>query len=170
LLSPEGLFLYPGLGLAALSGLTSLVLFFTDIKIGSIVFAQHTLILTCALTTIGIQSVFFWTFAKSVAIQKRLLSSDSIFETIKRLFNLENFLVAGGLLATIGLAIVCYGLFYWYRLSFGPIEGATLINVCAGSFLISIGSQLIFAAFFISLLDQQSGQVESSDAAEPPRR
>jgi glycosyltransferase involved in cell wall biosynthesis len=169
LLSPEGLFLYPGFGLAALSGLTSLVLFFTDIKIGSIVFAQHTLILTCALTAIGIQSVLFWTFAKSVAIQKRLLFSDAVFKTIKSWFNLENCLVVGGLLAAIGLAIVCYGLFYWYRLSFGPIEGASLIRtVCAGSFLISIGFQLIFAGFFMLLLDQQSAQVEPSVAAGPP--
>src|SRR5262249_3390468 len=90
LLSPEGLFLYPVLGLAGLSGLVSLVLFFTQIKIGSIVFAQHTLIVTCALTAIGIQSTFFWTFAKSVAIQKRLLFSDPVFKIAKRLFNLEN--------------------------------------------------------------------------------
>src|SRR5262245_1726060 len=78
LLSPEGLFLYPGLVLTALSGLVSLALFFTNIKIGSIVFAQHTLIITCALAVIGVQSVFFWTFAKSIAIQKKLSFSDPI--------------------------------------------------------------------------------------------
>src|SRR6516165_11340279 len=67
-LSPEGLFLYPGLGLAGLSGIVSLVLIFTNIRIGSIAFAQHTLIITCALTVIGIQAVFFWNFVKFVAI------------------------------------------------------------------------------------------------------
>ena len=79
LLSPEGLFLYPGLLLAALSGLTSLVLFFTDIKIGSIVFAQHARTSDsdlAALTTIGIQSgILLGLSPESVAIQKRLLSS-----------------------------------------------------------------------------------------------
>ena len=94
LLSPEGLFLYPGLALTALSGLMSLVLFFTNIKIGSIAFAQHTLIVTCALTVIGIQSVFFWTFAKSIAIQKQLLFSDPIFRTVRRFFDLEKCLVS----------------------------------------------------------------------------
>ena len=89
LLSPEGLFLYPGLALTAFSGLTSLLLFFTNIKMGSITFAQHTLIVTCALTVIGIQSVFFWTFAKSVAIQKQLLFSDPIFKTVRRFLDLE---------------------------------------------------------------------------------
>jgi glycosyltransferase involved in cell wall biosynthesis len=153
LLSPEGLFLYP-------------VLFFTNIKIGSITFAQHTLIITCTLTVIGIQSVFFWTFAKSVAIQKQLLFSDPIFRTIRRFLNLEKCLLTGGLLVVIGLAIACYGLFYWYSLSFGPVEGNTLIRtVCAASVMISIGFQLIFAAFFMVLLDQQPGHARSSATA-----
>jgi hypothetical protein len=167
LLSPEGLFLYPGLALTLLSGLTSLVLFFTDIKVGSIVFAQHTLIMTCALTVIGIEAVFFWTFAKSIAIQKRLLFTDPVFRAVRNLFNLERCLIIGGLLVTVGIAVACYALFYWYRLSFGPVAGDTLIRlVCAASVLMSMGFQLIFAAFFILLIDQQSGQLESSVGAE----
>jgi glycosyltransferase involved in cell wall biosynthesis len=163
LLSPEGLFLYPGLALAALSGIASLVLFFTNIRIGSVAFAQHTLIVTCALTICGIQSVFFWTFAKSVAIQKQLLLPDAAFRRVRLLFDLEKCLVGGGLLVLSGLVIAAYGLFYWYNLSFGPIEGDALIRaVCAASVLISIGFQLIFSAFFLLLLDQQVEQVGSS--------
>ena len=56
----------------------------------------------------------------------------------------------------IGFAIAFYALFYWYSLSFGVIDGDTLIKtVCAASFLVSIGFQLIFAAFIIALLDRQ---------------
>ena len=66
----------------------------------------------------------------------------------------------------IGLAIACYGLFYWYRLSFGPVEGDTLIRiVCAASVLISIGFQLIFGAFFMVVLDQQAGHAGLSASA-----
>jgi glycosyltransferase involved in cell wall biosynthesis len=165
-LSPEGLFLYPGLALTALCGIASLVLFFTNIRIGSVAFAQHTLIVTCALTVIGIQSVFFWTFAKSVAIQKQLLPPDATFRAVRPLFNLERCLVGGGLLVLSGLAIAAYGLFFWYSLSFGPVEGDTLIRiVCAASVMISIGFQLIFSAFFMLLLDQQVGQVGASATA-----
>jgi len=168
LLSPEGLFLYPGLGLILLSGLVSLVLFFTNIKVGSIVFAQHTLIVTCALTVIGVQSVFFWTFAKSIAIQKRLLFADPIFRTVRDLFDLEKCLVIGSFLVTVGLALACYGLFYWYQFSFGPVAGETLIRiVCAASALVSMGFQLIFAAFFMLLIDQPLGQVGSSVEVRP---
>jgi glycosyltransferase involved in cell wall biosynthesis len=167
LLSPEGLFLYPGLVLTTLSGVTSLVLFFTNIKIGSIAFAQHTLIITCALTVVGIQAVFFWTFAKSVAIQKQLLFPNPIFGAVRRFFDLEKCLVTGGLLVMLGLAIACYALFYWYSRSFGPVEGDTLIRtVCAASVLVSVGFQLVFAAFFIALVDQQPGMGSAKEMSQ----
>jgi len=156
LLSPEALFLYPGLTLVLLSGMTSIVLFFTSIQIGSVVFAQHTLIISCTLTVLGIQSIFFWTFAKSISIQMRLLPPDPVFKAIRPLFDLEKCILIGGMLVLSGLAIAVYGLFYWYRLSFGPVEGDILIRVvCAASVLISIGFQLIFAAFFMLLIDQR---------------
>ncbi len=176
LLSPEGLFLYPGVALTLLGGLTSLVLFFADIRIGGVVFAQHTLIMTCALTVIGIQSVFFWTLAKSVALQKRLVLPDRKYETVRPWFALERCLGGGGVLVATGLGVAGYSLFYWYRLSFGPVEGDTLIRlVCAASFLISVGCQLMFAAFFMLLLDQQPGPVTEAEAtaqavAIPPPR
>jgi glycosyltransferase involved in cell wall biosynthesis len=159
LMSPEGLFLYPGIALALLSALVSFVLFFTNIRIGTVIFAQHTLILTCALTLIGTQSVFFWTFAKSVAIQKRLLFPDPVFNTIKGFFKLEKCLIVGFFLVAIGGALACYGLFYWYSGSFGRIEGDTLIRlVCAASIMLSLGFQLVLSAFFMLLLDQRSGE------------
>ena len=167
LLSPEGLFLYPGALLASLGGLTSLVLFFANIRIGGVVFAQHTLILTCALTVVGIQSVFFWMLAKSVAIQKRLVPPDRTYEALRPWFALERCLAGGGVLVAGGLAAAGYGLFYWYSVAFGQVEGDTLIRlVCAASFLISVGCQLIFAAFFMLLLDQQPGP----DTAEQTAR
>jgi glycosyltransferase involved in cell wall biosynthesis len=157
LFSPEGLFLYPGLALVALSGISSLVLFFTNIKFGSVVFAQHTLIVTCALTVVGIQSVCFWTFAKTAAIQKQLLLPDLMFKMVRPLFDLERCVVIGALLVLSGLVMAIYGLLYWYGLSFGPVEGDSLIRVvCVASVLISIGFQLIFSAFLILLLDQPS--------------
>lgn len=162
LLSPEGLFLYPGIALATLSALASLALIFTNVQVGSLIFAQHTLIITSTLTVVGIQSSFFWIFARSVAIQKKLLLSGPRFEAIRRLFDLERCVVIGGLLVAMGAIVACYGLLYWYRLSFGEVTGDTLIRiVCAASMMVSLGFQLIFSSFFMYLLDQQSGQTAS---------
>jgi glycosyltransferase involved in cell wall biosynthesis len=164
LLSPEGLFLFPGLALALLSGAASLTLIFTDVRIGSVAFAQHTLIMTSALTVIGLQSVLFWVFAKSVAIDRKLLLPDPLFKNIRRLFSLERCLVAGGLLITSGFGLALYALIYWYHRSFGRIDEMTLVKlVCAASFLISIGFQLVFSYFFVYLLGQKAEQRPVTD-------
>src|SRR6185312_7161758 len=59
LLSPRWLFLYPGLAMFTAAGLLSLVLIATDIRVGTVVFSFHTLILSATMTLIGVQSVVF---------------------------------------------------------------------------------------------------------------
>jgi glycosyltransferase involved in cell wall biosynthesis len=157
LLSPEGLFLYPGLALAAFSAAASAALIFTDIRVGSITFAQHTLIMTATMTSIGLQSFFFWLFAKTIAIRRKLLFPDAFFLRIRSLFTLERCLLFGSLLVAIGVCVALYALLYWYKLSFGKLEGETLIKVvCAASFLLALGFQLVFSSFFIYLIDTRT--------------
>ena len=157
LLSPDAVFLYPGLVLTVLCGCVSVALVFSDIHLGSVTFAQHSLIMTTALTMVGLQSAFFWVFAKIVAIQKKLLFSNAAFDKLRSLFTLERGLLFGGSLVAIGIGTAAYALFYWYSLSFDRIEGETLIKVvCGASFLIGVGFQLVFASFFVYLLDQQA--------------
>jgi len=154
LLSPEWLFLFPGLTLALISGIASLVLVFIDIPAGPVTFAQHTLIMTSALTLVGMQSVFFWVFTKSIAIQRKLLFPQPLFTKIRTLFTLERGLVAGIVLIMIGIGFAIDALLYWYKLSFGPIDDVSLIKiVCAASFFIGTGFQLVFSSCFIYLLD-----------------
>jgi hypothetical protein len=156
LLSPEALFLYPGLALAVLSGAASVALMFSNLRFGSITFAQHTQIMTTALTIVGLQSVFFWVFAKIVAIQKKLLFPDALFVKIRPLFTLERCLLVGGSFIAVGAGTAIYALFYWYNLSFGKVEGESLIKiVCAASFMFGVGFQLVFASFLVYLLDQK---------------
>jgi hypothetical protein len=161
LLSPKWLFLYPGLALALVSGAASIALIFTDIHVGSVTFASHTLIMTSVLALVGMQASLFWVFAKSVAIQKKLLFSNPVFERIRALFSLEKCASTGGLLIVTGLSVAFYALLYWYNRSFGRIDDDALIRVvCAASFFIAMGFQLVFSSFFMYLLDQK---------IEPPR-
>jgi hypothetical protein len=112
--------------------------------------------MTTALTIIGLQSVFFWVFAKIVAIQKAMFP-DALFIKIRPLFTLERCLLFGGSLIAIGAGTAIYALLYWYNLfRFGKVEGEPLIkNVCAANFLFGVGFQFVFASFLIYLLDQQ---------------
>jgi glycosyltransferase involved in cell wall biosynthesis len=166
LLCPRWLFLYPGILLAACGGFASTVLTITDVRIGAVVFAHHSLILTAAITNIGVQSVLFWVFARIVGEHAGLLPVDPAFNAFRRLLALERVLPVGIALIAFGAAAALYAVFSWYELSFGEIQGELLTRVaCGASFLAVLGFQLIFAAFFISLLDQVPEPIERREAS-----
>ena len=102
-----------------LCGAISLVLMYTDIRIGSTTFAFHSLILTSALTTIGVQSIFFWIILDLVAVQRGLLPPDPVFDGLRLGLTLERCLVLGGVLILVGFAAALYSLLHWYTASFG---------------------------------------------------
>jgi hypothetical protein len=105
---------------------------------------------------VGLQSVLFWVFAKSIAVQRRLLFADPLFKKVRRLFSLERCLLLGGALITSGFAVAFYALVYWYDRSFGLIDDQVLVKVvCAASLLIAVGFQFLFSSFFVYLLDQR---------------
>jgi uncharacterized membrane protein YjgN (DUF898 family) len=110
-----------------------------------------------------VQSVFFWAFAAIIAAHAGLLPPDPWFGRLQGIFTLEGTIALGCTLVLSGIAAAVYALFYWYELSFGEIAAGDLIRaVCAASFLAVLGFQLIFAAFFICLLDQVPDQLRAN--------
>ena len=165
-LCPRWLFLYPGILLAACGGIASTVLMITDVRIGAVVFAHHSLILTAAMTNIGVQCMLFWAFARIVGEHAGLLPVDPAFNAFRRFLTLERVLPVGIALVVFGVAAALYALISWYELSFGEIQGDTLTRiVCSASFMAVLGFQLIFASFFICLLDQVPEPAERKSAA-----
>ena len=79
-------------------------------RVGTVVFSFHTLIMTSALTLIGLQAVFFWLFAKIVAIEKKLLFPDRTFCAIRPLVTFTPFALVGAIFALTGLDYLGYGL------------------------------------------------------------
>jgi hypothetical protein len=127
------------------------------------VFSHHSLILTAAMTNIGVQSVFFWAFAAIIAAHAGVLPLDPWFARLHGLFSFEGTIALGCTLVLCGVAAAAYALLYWYDLSFGEIAAGDLIRaVCAASFLTVLGFQVIFAAFFICLLDQVPDQLRAN--------
>jgi hypothetical protein len=118
------------------------------------------------------QSVLYWMFAKSLALQRELLPPDPRLAKIRGLLSLEKCLVAAGLLIMSGVGVAFYSLLYWYGLDFGRIDdGAVIKAVCTASFLIGIGCQLGFSSFFIYLLDEgRPPSMRSPDALDNASR
>src|SRR5262249_11209773 len=108
LMCPRWLFLYPGLFLTLVSGTLSFVLMYTDIRLSNIILSYHSLILTSALTSIGIQSIFFWLFARTVGVERGLLLPDPHFQKWRSILSLERSLGFGIPLCLAGFAVAGY--------------------------------------------------------------
>jgi hypothetical protein len=125
-----------------------------DLRIGGIILSYHTLIFTCAAIVIGWQMVFFWMFAKRVAIRSGLLRNDPAFERLRRLIGFERGAVAGALLTIGGLGLALDALLTWYQTGFGPLDDLRLLRaVCLASTALVLGAQVVFSTFFLYLLD-----------------
>jgi glycosyltransferase involved in cell wall biosynthesis len=153
LLSPRGLFLWPGAFLFLVGLAVSARLMIGDIHVGGVAFAEHTLVVTTATVNLGFQTIAFWAFAKIVGIESGLLPADARFERLRRRLTVETGVVVGSLLILLGLAGNLYGLVYWSSLGFGEVDWNFLIRLVSGATtLLVLGFQCIFSVFFIYLL------------------
>jgi glycosyltransferase involved in cell wall biosynthesis len=151
--SPRWLFLFPGF-LAIITGLVlgALVLpgpFF----LGHIALDIHSLLFSCALIVIGYQAVLFAIFTKTFAIQQKLLPADPSFTAPFRYISLESGLIAGFLLLVAGVILCGSALAVWDRHDFGNLNpGHTMRLFIPGITALMLGTQTVFASFFLSIL------------------
>lgn len=68
-------------------------------------------------------------------------------------FNLETGLLTGVVLIVLGLAISIFALAYWQKAKFGPLAPSISLRfIILGVTLLTLGSQIILASFFFSIL------------------
>jgi glycosyltransferase involved in cell wall biosynthesis len=164
LFSPRWLFLYPGAAIFVLGLITTLLLFFRDLVIGSVGFAEHTMVMTATAINIGFESMLFWAFAKVIAIQRGLLLSDPLFERIRRALPLERGIVLGALLLLISLCTFGAALAEWFRADFGSLTGSgTIRYVILSSTMLVLGVQILYGSFFLYLLESHQPMTAISD-------
>ena len=153
LYSPRWLFLYPG----ALLMLTGLVAGFWLMPgprtIGSITFDVHTLLYAAMAILVGFQAIAFAVFTKVFAISEGLMPEDPRLNALFKWVNLEVGLIVGGLVTLIGIVYSLYALGVWGKHSFGPlIPSQTLRMVIPAVTCLTLGCQIIFCSFFLSVL------------------
>jgi len=154
LLSPRSLFLYPGAAIFLLGLAGTLILFTRDIAVGSVGFAEHTMVMTAAAINIGFEAMLFWAFAKVIAIQRGLLLHDALFERLRQAIPLERGLILGVILLLLGLTILGVALTEWFNVGFGQLaEGSAIRLVIASSSTLMLGAQILYGSFFLYLLD-----------------
>ena len=154
MLSPRALFLYPGAVIFGFGLAATLILFFRDVTVGKVGFAEHTMVMTAAMINFGVQAMLFWAFAKVIAIQRGLLLRDPLFERLRRAMPLERGLALGGMLLVVGLVTFGTALVEWRDAGFGALsEGSAIRYVIVSAATLVLGAQILHGSFFLHLLD-----------------
>jgi len=121
--------------------------------IGAVTFDVHTLVYSAVAVMIGVQAMVFGMFARAFAAGERLLPANPRLDREIARFHLEYVAIAGGLLALAGLCGSVYAVVIWGRYSFGALDPKLLLRIVIPSALaLGVGTQIVFSAFFLSLL------------------
>ncbi|MBM4315059.1 MAG: glycosyltransferase family 2 protein [Deltaproteobacteria bacterium] len=151
---PRWLFLYPGLLLMGLGLIVMATLIPGARRIGGVVFDIHTMLYAAMAVIVGFQSVAFALFSKIFAIKIHLLPEDKWEKKFMRVFTLERGLMLGAAFCLVGLITSVYALFTWGSVSFGPLEPVLMMRITIPALAcLCCGIQMIFASFFLSVLD-----------------
>jgi glycosyltransferase involved in cell wall biosynthesis len=153
LFSPRWLFLYPGLALFFVGAVLSAALIAGPLHIGSLRLDIHTLLVAGFACLIGYQLVLFAVFTKIFAIREGFHPPHPLLERVFEHITLEVGLLAGALMALGGFAGLVAAVVSWQSVGFGSLDPAlTMREVIPSVVLLALGTQTVFASFFISIL------------------
>jgi glycosyltransferase involved in cell wall biosynthesis len=153
LFSPRWLFLYPGLALFAFGILLSALLLPGRLRLFGLNLDIHTLLIAGFLALLGYQLVLFAIFTKIFAIRAGFHPPYQPLERLGRYVTLEVGLAAGALMVLIGVVALVVAVASWSAVDFGTLNPSlTMREVIPAVVLLALGTQTIFASFFISIL------------------
>jgi glycosyltransferase involved in cell wall biosynthesis len=146
--SPTWLFLVPGLTLVGLGLVMGLVVL-TGVNFLGREWDMHTLIGSSLLVIVGSQVLQFAVFGRAYAAYY-LDEHDRLFDRLRARFRLEHGLIAGGIVLLAGMVVCAVIAGIWIDRGFGELREQKL--AVAGLTLVVLGIQIVFGAFFLSLL------------------
>jgi len=154
LYSPKWLFFYPGIALTILGILVSIPLLFGPVQIGRVKLDINTLMYAPLLTIIGVQPVLFSLFTYVFGVNSNLLPDDKSTDKFLSRTGLEKGLILGGVMILLGFASSLGAVIYWSENRFGDIDPTFSMRlVIPGAILFTLGFEILFASFFISILN-----------------
>jgi glycosyltransferase involved in cell wall biosynthesis len=152
--APRSLFLYPGLAMIAL-GLASYALVLPGpLRMGSVIFDVHTLVIGMAAILVGTQVLAFFLLAKQHAIGVGVLPLGDNFGAFRRWFRLEYALLFAGALVLVGVVGILVAVADWRARSFGALDYSRMMRLVVPAVTaLAVGVQIGMAGFLSSILD-----------------
>ncbi len=152
--SPNWTFLYPGLILTLIGLVMMIAIGVGSPQIGRVNFGVNTMMYGSTSVLIGINIIFFSLFTKAYALHSGFIpNSTKTIENFEK-FTVEKGVLAGVVLSLIGLIITIVAFVIWGNASFGDLEAELMMRITIpAATLIAIGVELIFASFFLGILE-----------------
>ncbi len=153
LVSPTWLFLLPGLLLGVLGIMGIAILSIGRAYLGTISFDIHSLLVSGAALIMGFQLCAFGTFAKIFAIARGLSSPNGAIRWIATHVTLERGLALGVAIVFLGLGLLSISIVRWASADFGELYPSSVMRLMIpGVICLTLGVQVLFSSFFLSLL------------------
>jgi hypothetical protein len=163
--SPRWLFLYPSLALTGTGLLAGGWLLTGSRHIGGLRLDIHTLIYCAAAIIVGFQLLVFSLFAKLVAIATGMHPRNPRLERLLRAGILELGLAIGTGLLLAGVGTSIYAFWRWADTRFGDLDPFRMMRIVIPAVLsMTLGVQVIFSSFYLSLLQGLFGRSRKEKA------
>jgi glycosyltransferase involved in cell wall biosynthesis len=153
--SPQWLFLYPGLLMAALGLIVSTMLVRGPIRVPGIFTLDINGLLYCSIAVIvGVQIAYFGLFAMAFARKMHLPIAHGFPESLLRAASNEAAIATGACLVLGGIAGAIYAIFQWGNSSFGPLVPSDMMRITIPAVTsLAIGTQVVFGGFLLGFME-----------------
>ena len=152
--SPNWLFLYPGIVLRVLGLIMSVLLMFGPVQIGNVAFDIHTMLYGSAMIMIGANMIFFSLFTRIYAMRTNFIPTKENVATKLASITTEKGAIAGVVLTLAGIIMTIAAVAVWKNTSFGNLNPQEMMRMTIPALtLMVVGIEMIFASFFIGILN-----------------
>jgi len=152
--SPDWTFLYPGLILSVIGLIMMVVIGVGPTKIGNVNFGINTMMYGSACVLVGVNISLFSMFTKAYALSSGFIPNSPKTVSIFEKFTVEKGVVIGIILTLLGIVATIFAFIIWGNNSFGNLQPESIMKITIpATTLIAIGIELIFASFFLGILE-----------------
>lgn len=152
--SPDWLFLYPGMVFCILGLVITVSLMFGPVTLGGVTFDIHTMLYGSAMIMIGANMIFFSLFTRIYAIRTRFIPTKENVATRLAGITTEKGAIAGVILTLAGIVMTVLAFMVWKHTAFGDLNPQEMMRMTIPALtLMVVGIEMIFASFFIGILN-----------------
>ncbi|MGN0369993.1 MAG: glycosyltransferase family 2 protein [Butyrivibrio sp.] len=150
--SPKWLFLYPGIILSIIGAVFMGILIAGPLTVGSVTFDVQTLLYASAMLLLGTNMILFSAYTGTYARTTGFIPMKEP-KGLMKFFTVEKGIILGIILFIAGIAASILSVNVWSKASFGELDPTRSLRLIIPAFTaIVLGAQLIFASFFIGIL------------------